>query len=126
MLSVAGQRGIDLHRPGVDTATEVVEPAEAAVAEVFGGTLAPDAVVTLKNQRRVVIEQEERVVIHLVQQAGTVDRRDGALLGRPHVDKFERRPGLEHRLQLGRRNLVNRDVVRCVWHERQYRTRAPA
>ena len=44
--------------------------------EVLGGLLAAYAVVALKDDRRVPVQEEQRIVIRLVEQAGAVDPGD--------------------------------------------------
>src|SRR5690606_28976895 len=49
--SVSGHCRIDLARPRVDAAAQVVEPREARAAEVLGRRLAAHAVMALEDER---------------------------------------------------------------------------
>jgi hypothetical protein len=64
----------------------LVEITESCTPEVLGGLLAAYAVVALENDRRVPIQVEQRIVICLIKQAGSVDPHERALLIRANVD----------------------------------------
>lgn len=77
------------------------------LAEILRGALAADAVVALKDDRRIGIELEQRIVTGLIEEARTGDAGDVALRGRAYVDELERRSAVDQRLQLRRRQLTD-------------------
>src|SRR6185503_606266 len=97
--SVPRHGRIDEHRPGVDAALKVVEIPEPVTAEIVGSVLAADAVMTLEDDRRVPIEEQQGVVIRLVEEAETVNGGDHALLLGPDVHALDGGAALEQRLQ---------------------------
>ena len=70
--------------------------------EVLSGVLTADAMVALKHDRRLPIEQEQGVVIRLVEQARELDPGDCALLFGTDVDKFDGRAAFEQCLEIRR------------------------
>ena len=82
--------------------------------------LAADAVVALEDDRRIAIEEQQRIVIRLIEQAGTVDRGDRALVLGADIDQLDGGAALEQRLQIGRGQLTNRRRLLCgrVHHPR--------
>ncbi len=75
--------------------------------EVLSGVLTADAMVALKHDGRLPIEQEQGVVIRLVEQARGLDPGDCALLLGADVDKFDGRAAFEQCLQIRRGQLTN-------------------
>ena len=76
--------------------------------EVLGGLLAAYAVVALEDDGRIPIEEEQRIVIRLVEQARALDGRDRALLFRTDVHQLDGGAAFAQRLQIGRGQLANR------------------
>ena len=72
------------------------------MAEVLGGVLAAYAVVALKDDGRLPVTEEQRIVIRLVEQAGAVDRGDRALLLGAHVNQLDGGTALEQCLEIRR------------------------
>ena len=70
--------------------------------EVLSGVLTADAMVALKHDRRLPIEQEQGVVIRLVEQARRLDPGDCSLLPGADVDKLDGRAAFEQCLEIRR------------------------
>jgi len=78
--------------------------------------LTADAVVTLEDQQCLAIECQQRVVIRLIEESRSFNGGERALLGRPDVNQFEWHAGVEQRLELWRRQLLNISGTVCVRH----------
>ena len=76
--------------------------------EVLGGMLAADAVMTLEHDWRIAVQEQQRIVIRLVEQARALDPGDRALLLGANVDQLQSGAALELLPQLRRRELANR------------------
>ena len=72
------------------------------MAEVLGGVLTAYAVVALKDDGRIPVTKEQRIVVRLVEQAGAVDRSDRALLFGTHVNQLDCSTALEQCLEIRR------------------------
>jgi len=106
--SVARHVRIDQQGPRVDAAPQVVEVPEAVLPEVLGGMLAADAVMALEHHWRIAVQEQQRIVIRLVEQARALDPGDRALLLGANVDQLQSGAALELLPQLRRRELANR------------------
>ena len=85
--------------------------------------LAADAVVALEDDRRIPIEEQQRIVIRLIEQTETVDRGHRALVLGPHIDALDGGAALEQRLQIGRGQLANWRRLLCsrfVIHDERF------
>src|SRR4051812_21110080 len=102
MTSVARDRGVHEQGPRVDAAGQVGEMTEPLVAEVLGRLLAAYPQVALEDKRRVAIHAKERLVVRLIEQAGTLDRCQTALFLRADVHQLERSAALDQRFELVR------------------------
>src|SRR5262249_11590913 len=117
---VAGHRGIDLLRPGVDAADQVVDVAETEAAEVLGRLLAASAVVAMEDEQRVLRQALELRSHFGIEEPRGGDAPDRRLRPGARVEEVHPGPALEQPRQLlgvdrlhgwGRIRILDREVV---------------
>lgn len=113
MTSVARDGRIDEHRPGVDATLQIVEIQKSLTLEVLSGMLAAYAVVTLEDEKRIPIADEQLIVIRAVQQPGTLDSRERTLGVRTNVDQLDRGAALQECFEIRRRQLPDGGKPGC-------------
>src|SRR6185503_10566234 len=109
--SVPGHVRVDRDGPHVDSTAQVIHPAETFAEIALGCGLAPDAVVTMKDERRVLGERGE-VRLALVERPGAVDAGERALGRRPDVEQDEPALAGQHLFELDGED--RRDLRRLV------------
>src|ERR1035438_5265448 len=97
LISVLGDRGVDVSRPGRDAAFEVVYVGEARPQQLLGGVSAARSVVAVERDGRLLVEGREVLLAVVVELLGLGDRRQGPLAVGTHIEELDV-GGVEERL----------------------------